>query len=149
MLKAFYAVALLLVSSAADVRPVVASDLDKDEVRVLQRAMNDAFQSNDKDQIFKLAAPDQIAMTPFFKGPTTIQQAVQQIGKAKIPIVRSGEAKVTQLAPEVVVVNQEIYFQEGAEVDGKPIPARVYATAIWTKIDGKWRQKFYQETAME
>ncbi|MGI9521620.1 MAG: nuclear transport factor 2 family protein, partial [Hyphomicrobiaceae bacterium] len=113
----------------------------------LQRAMNDAFQSNDKAVIKKLAAPDQTAVTPFSSGVVTIGKALQQLGELKIEIVRSGEMKVTQLGPGAMMVGQEISYS--GDVGGNPIPTPVYATGIWTKIDGKWRQKFYQETVLE
>ena len=29
------------------------------------------------------------------------------------------------------------------------LPERVFASEVWVRVDGKWLQKFYQETIIE
>ena len=51
------------------------------------------------------------------------------------------------LGPDAALVTTEQSYR--GTYKGNPLPGRVFVSEVWVRVDGKWLQKFYQETIME
>jgi uncharacterized protein (TIGR02246 family) len=56
-------------------------------------------------------------------------------------------ASARQLAPDLAVVRYTAV--QDASCGGTKLPAKVYATNLYTRQEGKWRSLAYQETPLE
>ena len=115
-------------------------------VRTLIKALDSAFTARDRDTVKQLVSPDHIAVTPYTRRPLTTLDEMDKIAEIKFETVSVERETLTVLGPEAVLVHQEKILT--GTYEGLPVPDRVYSTAIWTKIDGKWSELFYQETAI-
>ena len=146
MVKAFFALTIILALNLSAER-VAAADKDIiDAVIAADKALNDAFVILDRKALKELTAPDHVAVTPSYGRPMNTQEQLDTLADIKLKITSSSEPKVTVLAPNAVLLEQEKSYS--GTFEGKPIPSRVYSTAVWSKIDGQWRERLYQETVI-
>jgi len=57
------------------------------------------------------------------------------------------DAKLRQLTPDVAILSYTA--TQDASCEGKRLPARIHATAVYVRQSGDWLQASYQETALK
>ena len=116
-------------------------------VKAAEQRMSQAFAKKDIAAIKQLSTPDHVAVMPSYRHALNLDQMLASLADTKVAKVTLENVAVRPLSDDAVLVTSIKSYQ--GTYKGKPLPARVYATAIWVKRDGAWRTTFYQETAFE
>jgi hypothetical protein len=58
----------------------------------------------------------------------------------------TGKLQVTMLGEDAALV-RFLLVQKGS-YKGKPLPGRSFASAVWVRQAGRWREAFFQETPL-
>lgn len=146
MIKMVFAFAIVLVGSLVPERTVAADKAIIEAVKQSVEALDRAFATKDRLAMKKLIAPDHVAVTPSTGHPLTAQEELDVLNEIKIKALSVGDRKFTVLGPGTVLLQQEKSYS--GTYEGKPLPKHVFATAVWIKRDGTWRERLYQETAI-
>jgi len=104
----------------------------------------DAFQKKDKKVYGDLLADDFVAVEDDGQGMRTKTAVLSEIDRSNIYKYYLFAFKVTPLNSDAAHVTYEItmQFPPGAPVRLK----RVLVSELWTKREGQWKQRYYQET---
>lgn len=123
-----------------------ADDAAADEVSAAINKLNQAFEKGDADALRRLMTPDKVAVTGYYGGPVTRDEQIKSLAELKLSEYRPGKMTIKLLGKEAALVSYELGMK--GTFKGKPLPARSYASAVWVKQAGLWREAFYQETAL-
>lgn len=123
---------------------VAASSETKNEIAAAQSQLDAAFASADPDEIRQMVTPDHLAVTPYYPGPTSIDGQIESLAITNFDFLGEENRQVFELSDTVVLITQEKLYT--GSYDGVPLPPRVEVSAIWVEVDGRWLQRYYQET---
>jgi ketosteroid isomerase-like protein len=137
-------VALLAVALAA---PCRADDAAADEVSAAIGKLNKAFEKGDAAALKQLMTADKVAVTGYYGGAVTRDEQIKSLPKLKLSEYRPGKMRIKLLGKESALVTYELEMK--GTFDGKPLAAKSYASAVWVKQAGMWREAYYQETALD
>lgn len=141
--SAFGAVAAVLVVGAG----VFGQERAADEVKRALGALNEAFERGDAAAVRKLMTDDHVAVTSYYGGPLTRDEQLGSLPDLKLSEYKAGEMRVTLLAREAALVTYPL--TRAGTYKGRPVPRKSFASSVWVKREGKWRESFYQETPLE
>ncbi len=110
-------------------------------------ALGEAFVKQDADTIRAMMTPDHVAVAFIYKGPQTLEEEIASLPDLKMEIYDAIPLTVSLLGPDAALVTGEQSYR--GTFQGNPLPERVFLSEVWVRVDGKWLQKFYQETVME
>jgi ketosteroid isomerase-like protein len=137
--------AALLTFSAA---PGFADDAaDIAAIKAGMAALDQAFDSGNGDTIRALMTPDHVAVVFAYKGPQTVDEQIASLKDLKMETYDSIPPTVSMLGPDAALATSENSYR--GTFEGNPLPQRVFVGEVWVRADGKWLQKFYQETIIE
>ena len=108
--------------------------------------LDEAFETGDAETIKSLMTPDHVAVTPYYGGPQSVAEQIASLGDFEYAQTDAVEPTVTLLGPDVAIRTGIVELK--GSYKGKPLPARVFATEIMVKRDGKWLERLYQATAL-
>jgi uncharacterized protein (TIGR02246 family) len=131
---------------------LAAADAPKDdaatrEVTQALNTLNAAFAKGDADAIKALMTDDHVAVTSYYGGARTRAEQLKSLADMKVKEYKAGEFKVSKVGKDVALVTYPV-TQKGT-YKGKDLAAKSLASALWVKAEGKWRERFYQETALD
>ena len=126
-----------LADEAADIAAIKSST----------EALGQAFVSQDAETIRAMMTPDHVAVAFIYKGPQTLEEEIASLPDLKMEIYDAIPLTVSLLGPDAALVTGEQSYR--GTFQGNPLPERVFLSEVWVRVDGKWLQKFYQETVME
>jgi hypothetical protein len=109
-------------------------------------ALNEAFRDRDAGKASALMAEDHLAVTPYYGGPLDRAGQLATISDLRVTEYKAGKKQVSPLGKDTVLVTYPLVLK--GTFKGKAIPPRSYASAVWVRRDGKWLERFYQETAL-
>jgi hypothetical protein len=144
--NALAAVALLALAHSGS----ALAQADDNTILAVQQAaeaLDIAFENQDGAAIKELTTTDHVAVTPYYGGAFAVDRLLGALGVLTYTITDAGNTEVSLLGPETAVVTQQKSYEGSFE--GRPMPGRVYATALWVRQDGHWLEKLYQETAID
>lgn len=127
--------------------PASADEAVIDEIRIVAAELEVAFENQDAAAIKSMTTSDHVAVTPYYRRAYPTDEVIATLGALDYDITAADPAVITVLGPETALVVQTKSFE--GTFQGVPIPGRVYASALWVKQDGAWREKIYQETAID
>ncbi len=133
-------VSLLVLLSLSSL--VLADDLK--EIKTLLDRLNHSFT---KENIEALMTEDHVAITTYYNGATTRAQQVKLLSELKME-----EYKTTNMVIKLIGTNTALItydLEAKGSFKGRPLPPKCVASAIWVKKDGKWKERFYQETPVK
>lgn len=90
---------------------------------------------------------DHVAVTGYYSGPVTRDEQIKSLAELKLTEYKSGKMKIKLLGKEGALVTYDL--ETKGTFKGKPLPRKNYASAVWVKQAGMWREAYYQETALE
>jgi ketosteroid isomerase-like protein len=105
-----------------------------------------AFETGDAETIRSLMTPDHIAVSPYYGAPQTVAEQIASLDDFEYAQTDVGEPTVTLLGPETAIRTGIVDLK--GSYKGQPLPARLFATEIMVKRDGKWLERLYQATAL-
>ncbi len=108
--------------------------------------LDEAFETGDAETIKSLMTPDHIAVSPYYGAPQTVAEQIASLGDFEYAQTDVGEPTVTLLGSDVAIRTGIVDLK--GSYQGKPLPARVFATEIMVKREGKWLERVYQATAL-
>lgn len=76
----------------------------------------------------------------------TIAEQMESLEQYKARLFDVTDEQVVLLGDDAALVTFEKSYD--GTFAGKPLPKRVFVSALWSKEDGRWLQAFYQETAI-
>lgn len=142
LLTYFQVVAIALLAAS----PLSASDADMTTaLETKLKTFKTAFAKKDGATIKNIMTKDGLLITPFY-GVATADDVMAKLDTFKIDRHTSYNVKVTPLGADDALMT--LYTDFEGTFDGKPLPAWVFASAVWIKQDGAWRVKLYQETVV-
>jgi hypothetical protein len=137
--------AALAVAATAPAPADEAADIAAIEAQ--RTALGRAYEDGDADAIRGLMTPDQRSVTFVYDGPQTVDEQVATMKDLKVEVYDAIPPTFDMLGPDAVLVTTEQSYR--GTYKGNPLPGRVFVGEVWVKVDGKWLQKFYQETVIE
>ncbi|MGV1014166.1 MAG: nuclear transport factor 2 family protein [Methyloceanibacter sp.] len=142
------AFSLVILIAGAALFEAKADDADTiAAVNASSNALDEAFTKKDVDTIKALMTPDHLTVTPYYDGPQTVQDQLDSLGEYDWSQTIVGEPNVSLLGPDVAL--RTFTADLKGTFKGKPLPARVFATELLVKRDGKWVERLYQVTTLE
>ncbi|MFO0841432.1 MAG: nuclear transport factor 2 family protein [Gemmataceae bacterium] len=123
-----------------------ADDAAADEVSAAIGKLNQAFEKGNAAALKQLMTADKVAVTGYYGGPVTRDEQIKSLADLKLSEYKPGKMTIKLLGKEAALVSYELGMR--GTFKGKPLPARSYASAVWVKQAGLWREAFYQETAL-
>jgi hypothetical protein len=136
---------LVVAGLAAGMPPARAADADPSLLAAM-RQLNAAFETEDRAAIGGLVTPDHRAIGPIYPGAVGLADQLAYFPEVHYRSSVATPPRIEMLGPDVALVNAEVALD--GEFRGRKLPARVYVTAIWVRLGGRWLQKLYQETAL-
>ncbi|HMK41601.1 MAG TPA: nuclear transport factor 2 family protein [Methyloceanibacter sp.] len=109
--------------------------------------LDEAFVKQDADAIKSLTTPDHVAVTHYYGEPTTVAEQIASLPELKYEQTNLTEPTVKLLGPDAAM--RTFTAKLDGTFKGESLTARVFVTQIMQKLDGKWREKFYQVTALK
>ena len=70
----------------------------------------------------------------------------QRLPELKLTEYKAGKMTIKPLGKEAALVTYPLQMK--GTYQGKPLPTKNLASAVWVKQGGKWREAYYQETAL-
>jgi uncharacterized protein (TIGR02246 family) len=137
--------AALAIATTAPAPADEAADIAAIEAQ--RTALGQAYETGDADAIRGLMTPDQRSVTFVYDGPQTVDEQVATMKDLKVEVYDAIPPTFDMLGPDAALVTTEQSYR--GTYKGNPLPGRVFVGEVWVKVDGKWLQKFYQETIME
>ena len=106
----------------------------------------EAFKNRDKKAYRDLLDDDFIAIEDDAKGMRNKDRAVEEIDRSVVSSYNLFAFRVLPLNPNATLVTYELtmLFPRTAQIRFK----RVLISEIWWKREGKWKMRYYQETAV-
>jgi ketosteroid isomerase-like protein len=118
-----------------------------DDVKQAQVRLDQAFVQQDSAAIMALVTADQVAITPYLRRPVPIAGQIETLAAFKARLFDITPAEVDLIGEGAALLTYEKSYE--GTFEGRPLPARVFVSSLWEKEDGKWRQRLYQETAID
>jgi ketosteroid isomerase-like protein len=125
--------------------PARGQDAARDVERALD-ALNKAFQKNDTEAIKRLMTADHVAVTAYYGRPTSLAEQIKSLKDVKLAEYKPGKVKVKMLGKGAALLTYPLTMK--GTYKGKELPRRCFASAVWVRQGGRWREAFYQETAL-
>lgn len=135
-------------AAPADAKSSIAASAGTSKLRTLLeanvKAEWDAFQKKDKKAYSDLLADDFAAVEDDNQGMRTKTAAAGEVDRSNIHKYYLYALKVVPLSPNAALVTYELtmLFPPQAKVRFK----RVLVSELWLKREGKWLERYYQET---
>ncbi|MEM8563744.1 MAG: DUF4440 domain-containing protein [Pseudomonadota bacterium] len=117
-----------------------------EEVIAAEEALSKALGSEDWAQVKVLMTPDHVLITPYLPAETDVEAITQAVTSDDFSARLIEERQVVELGEGVALLKQQVAYK--GQLNGVILPPKVLAVAVWQKIDGVWRQSYYQETAV-
>ncbi|MEM1155794.1 MAG: nuclear transport factor 2 family protein [Pseudomonadota bacterium] len=134
------AICLISIHANAETNAVTA------EVIAAEEALSKALGSEDWDEVKVLMTPDHVLITPYLPAETDVEAITQAVTSDDFSAHLVGERQVVALGDGVALLKQQVAYK--GQLNGVLLPPKVLAVAVWKKIDGVWKQSYYQETAV-
>jgi len=119
----------------------------RDDVQRAQIQLDQAFVQQDSAAIMAMVTPDQVAITPYLRKPVPIEGQIATLAKFKARLFDITPAEVDLIGEDAALLTYEKSYD--GTFEGRPLPARVFVSSLWTKESGTWLQRLYQETAID
>jgi ketosteroid isomerase-like protein len=126
--------------------PLGAGDPAVREVEKAVGMLNAAFAKQDAAAIKRLMTADHVAVTGYYGGPQTRAEQLKSLKDLKLTEYAPGKLNVKLLGKDTALVTYPLTLQ--GTFQGKAVPARNFASAVWIRRGGQWREAFYQETPL-
>ena len=148
MMRSFLRAASLVVALVAFSNAPCADEASiADDVKQAQIRLDRAFVQQDSATIMAMVTPDQVAITPYLRKPVPIAGQIETLAEFKARLFDITPAVVDLIGEDAALLTFEKSYE--GTFEGRPLPARVYVSSLWTKESGTWLQRLYQETAIE
>ena len=142
--RTLLAACMLLAAAAPGLAESAVSAETEAELDAAQTELDKAFAAADPAKIRAMMMPDHVAVLPYLPIESDVDEEIVTLGSINYAFTGQENRQMFALADDVVLITQEKFYDGTAF--GKPLPARVLVSAIWMRSDGKWRQRYYQET---
>jgi len=138
---------LVIVATAALSQAVAGEAETIEAINASSNALDKAFEQNGKAAIKALMTPDHISVTPYYDGPQTTDDRIASLPELKWEQKIVGRVQVSLLGDDAAL--RTFTADPKGSFKGKPLPAKVFATEVLVKHDGKWIERFYQVTTLK
>jgi hypothetical protein len=116
------------------------------EINTAAAALDAAFEKRDEAAVKRLMTADHMAVTPYYDDPQSVDEQIASLPKLKYKQTNLSEAAVALLGADAAL--RTFAAELNGTFQGRPIPRRVFVSALWVKGESGWQEKFYQVTAM-
>lgn len=147
MVRTLIAAAALLVLSACGSARAAEGAPTLADVQPSIDALNEAFVKADAAAIKMYMTPDHVAITPYYGGPLKLEDQIASLANMKLAKYEAGKMQLTVLEKNVIVLSYPVSMS--GTYQGKEVPRKLYASSVWVLHGEKWREAYYQETALE
>jgi hypothetical protein len=139
---------LAIVVAVAFMTPGLADEAaDIAAIKAGMAALGEAYEGRNADAVRALMTPDQRSVTFVYDGPQTVDEQLAALKDLKVEVYDAIPPTFAILGPDAALATYEQSYR--GTFKGNPLPQRVFVSEVWVRVDGRWLQKFYQETIME
>lgn len=125
--------------------PAVADDVA--DIEAQRSALGAAYAAGNGEVVRALLTPDQRSVTFAYEGALTVDEQIAVLKDLDVEVYDALPPDVGLLGADAALVTYEQSYR--GTFKGNPLPGRVFVGEVWVKVDGRWLQKFYQETIIE
>ncbi len=122
------------------------NDLHEEIVQAFT-AINIAFEHDDTETIRAMTTADHVSIASFYGGAISLDEQLDVDEHLEIMQHPVGAITVEGLAPDIALQNHTA--ERTGTFRGQPVPPLVAVTILWQRVDGDWRERLYQETAID
>lgn len=122
---------------------------DAEEIDAINKAaaeLDAAFAKDDVGTVKQMMTPGHIAVTPYYDGPQSVADQAASLPDLQYGQTIVGDVSVALLGADTAL--RSFTAELNGSFKGRPLPRRVFVSAIWVKQDGAWVERFYQDTAL-
>lgn len=122
---------------------------DAEEIDAINKAaagLDAAFAKDDVGTVKQMMTPGHIAVTPYYDGPQSVADQAASLPDPQYGQTIVGDVSVALLGADTAL--RSFTAELNGSFKGRPLPRRVFVSAIWVKQDGAWVERFYQVTAL-
>lgn len=122
---------------------------DAEEIDAINKAaaeLDAAFAKDDVGTVKQMMTPGHIAVTPYYDGPQSVADQAASLPDLQYGQTIVGDVSVALLGADTAL--RSFTAELNGSFKGRPLPRRVFVSAIWVKQDGAWVERFYQVTAL-
>jgi hypothetical protein len=122
---------------------------DADEIEAINKAaaaLDAAFAKDDVGTVKQMMTQGHIAVTPYYDGPQSVADQAASLPDLQYGQTIVGDVSVALLGSDTAL--RSFTAELNGSFKGRPLPRRVFISAIWVKQDGAWVERFYQVTAL-
>lgn len=105
-----------------------------------------AFKDHDEDKLRRLMTDDHVAIIAGHGEPLTNTAFVGRHTEYDLASFETSDVAETMLSPDVTLITYHV--SQSGSYAGNPLPAKAFASEIWVKNAGQWRQRLFQTTAL-
>jgi hypothetical protein len=139
---------LATVLTIAVMTPALADEAaDIAAIKAGMAALGEAYEAGNAEGVRALMTLDQRSVTFVYDGPQTVEEQLAALKDLKVEVYDAIPPTFAILGPDAALATYEQSYR--GTYKGNPLPQRVFIGEIWVRVEGKWLQKFYQETIME
>jgi hypothetical protein len=110
---------------------------DAEEIDAINKAaagLDAAFAKDDVGTVKQMMTPGHIAVTPYYDGPQSVADQAASLPDLQYGQTIVGDVSVALLGADTAL--RSFTAELNGSFKGRPLPRRVFVSAIWVKQDG-------------
>lgn len=131
-------------SPTASATAMNMAEMEKTVIDLEKKAW-ESFRTKNVEEMRKVAAPGSRDVTA--SGVQEAEVSIKDIGNTELKDVTFSDWKVSFPVPDTAIVTYK--DTQTSSYKGKDRSGSYYSSAVWVKIDGKWKNALYTETKAE
>jgi len=126
--------------------PATRSETIMSDLKATTIELDRAFKDHDEDKLRQLMTGDHVAIIAGHGEPLTNAAFVGRHTEYDLTSFETSDVAETMLSPDVTLITYHV--SQSGSYAGNPLPAKAFASEIWVKNAGQWRQRLFQTTAL-
>lgn len=145
----FLKIAAVVLISALSIGNGLAKDppLPPAAIKAAVADLVEAFEKRDAAGIRKLMTEDHRAISPNYGRAYSVSEQIDTLPDLIYDVTDISSETYDVLDDNAVLLTAR--FRVEGSFQGKPLPQHIFVSQIWIRENGQWKQKLYQETAID
>jgi hypothetical protein len=108
--------------------------------------LDKAFKDRDLAKLRQLMTVDHVAIIAGHGAPLANAELISSHTNYDLASFETSDMTQSALGPDVALITYDV--RQSGSYAGNPLPAKAFASEIWVRSDGQWRQRMFQTTAL-
>lgn len=147
-MKCFVKIAGVVLISALFIGGAMAQDqLPPAAIKTAVADLVEAFETRNAAGIRELMTEDHRAVSPNYGRAYSVTEQIDTLPDLVYKVTGISNETFNVLDDNAVLLTAR--FRVEGSFQGKPLPQHIFVSQIWIRESGQWKQKLYQETAID